>query len=86
MSKSTNAHAAKNSVEAQVGAAIQRIRKIASTPFIVYSVTRVTVSLSNPILKHMVGYARYQQHHHQCHVMTLGIQVHLLIYWFEHVQ
>ena len=32
-----------------------------------------------PILRHMTGYTNDQQLHHNCHLMTLDIQVRLLM-------
>ena len=37
------------------------------------------ISVTYPILMHMLGYIDDQQLHHNCHLMTLGIQVCLLI-------
>ena len=34
-------------------------------------------------LRHMLGYTNDQQLHAECHLMTLGVQVHLLIYWHK---
>ena len=43
-------------------------------------------SVTYPILRRMLGYTNDQHLHHKCHLMTLGIQVHLLIAWHEYVQ
>ena len=50
-----------------------------------FSVTCV-ISVTCPILRCVLGYTNGQQLHHKCHLMTLGVQVHLLIYWHEYVQ
>ena len=42
-------------------------------------------SVTYPILRHMLGYTNDQQLHHCCYFMTLGVQVHLLIYLHEYV-
>jgi hypothetical protein len=34
----------------------------------------------------MLGYTNDQQNHHECHLMTLGVQVRLLISRDEYVQ
>jgi hypothetical protein len=51
----------------------------------VFSATCVIVSLT-PILRHMLGYTDDLQLHHKCHLMTLGVHMHLLISWHEYVQ
>ena len=33
----------------------------------------------------MLGYKNDQQPHYWCHLMTLGVQVRLLIFWHEYV-
>jgi hypothetical protein len=43
-------------------------------------------SVTYPILRHMLGYSVDQQLHHECHLMTLGVQVRLLISWHEFAQ
>ena len=48
------------------------------TLFMVFSVTC-------PILRHMLGYTNKQQLHHECHLMSLGVQAYLLISWHEKV-
>ena len=45
-------------------------------PFMVFSV-RCVISVTHPILRHMLGYTYDQQLHHYCHLMTLDVQVHL---------
>ena len=41
---------------------------------------------TNPTLRHMLGYIDGQQLHHECHLMTLDVQVRLLIFWLEYAQ
>jgi hypothetical protein len=45
------------------------------------------ISITYPILRHMLGYTNdHQQRNQSCHLMTLGIQMHLQIFWHEYVQ
>ena len=43
-------------------------------------------SVTYLILRRMLGYTNDQQIDHYCHLMTLGIQVHLPISWHVYVQ
>ena len=43
-------------------------------------------SITYLILMRTLGYTSDQQLHHLCHLMTLGVQVCLLIFWYEYVQ
>ena len=36
------------------------------------------------MFKHMLGYSNEQNLHQQCHLVTLGVQVHILTYWLEY--
>ena len=38
------------------------------------------------VLRCKLGYTADQQLHRECHLITFGIQVHLLIYWHDYVQ
>jgi hypothetical protein len=42
-------------------------------------------SVTYPNLRHMLGYTNDQQLHAECHLLTLGVQVLLLISWHERV-
>ena len=59
--------------------------KVTSSCFSSYSTSYIPTMLfmvfSVPILRRMLDYTNDQQPHHYDHLMTLGIQVHLLIYW-----
>ena len=48
--------------------------------------TFMVCSVTYPIWRCMLGYTDDQQLHHYCHLTTLDIQVHLLIYWHDYVQ
>ena len=55
------------------------------TPYMVFSVTCVVV-IMYLVFRHMLCYIDDQRLHHNCHLMTLGVQVHSLTSWHEHVQ
>ena len=59
---------------------MQLLHVIITTPFTDFSVTSVIVS-TYPIQRCMLGYID-----DKCHLMTLGVQVHLLISWHEYAQ
>ena len=57
----------------------------ATAPFMGVSAICVVMSLTL-FEAYVLGYTNDQQLHHQCHLMTLGAQVCLLIFWHEYVQ
>ena len=42
-------------------------------------------SVNDPIFRCMLSYTKYQQLHHECHLMTFGVQVSFLVYWHVYV-
>ena len=43
-------------------------------------------SVTYLILRRMLGYTNDQQLHHQCHLMTIGVQVRLLISCYDYAR
>jgi hypothetical protein len=58
----------------------QRLSKLHARTYLnaCYGTSFMVFSVTYPILRHIVGYINDQQLQHECHLMTLDVQVRLL--------